>query len=241
MHKNRCIILLRGSGPQKSAGWPPDTPRAPRRRMRAARTSGVSPGRIGTRSWRSTGPVSVPSSTTCTVHPDSVSPASSARRCGSSARVLRQERRVDVQDASAEPLDELGREDAHVTGQADQVGARRREDCEALPLHERADSRTPRGPRRGPAGRGRARSPGRAPRGRRRSPPRSPCPGSLRARRASAMASKLDPRPESRIARRCVISSPRGRGVGIVRSTKEALHAPIHSRDASSSHWLSAP
>src|SRR6185437_8943543 len=39
--------------------------------IRSWRLSGVSPGRTGTRSWRRTGPESTPSSTRCTVAPDS--------------------------------------------------------------------------------------------------------------------------------------------------------------------------
>ena len=46
--------------------------------MRACRVSTVSPGRIGTASWRRTGPVSTPSSTRCTVAPVTVAPAAKA-------------------------------------------------------------------------------------------------------------------------------------------------------------------
>ncbi len=48
--------------------------------MRAASDSSVSPSSTGTAAWMTMGPLSVASSTKCTVHPDTRTPARSACR-----------------------------------------------------------------------------------------------------------------------------------------------------------------
>ena len=63
------------------------------------------------------------SSTKCTVHPATLAPYSSAWACASSTGKRGQKRGMDVQDAVGEGAHKLRREDAHVSGEADQVDA----------------------------------------------------------------------------------------------------------------------
>ena len=83
--------------------------------IRACRVSGVSPGSTGTGSWRSTGPVSIPSSTRCTVAPVS--------RDAGGERVLDRGGRPGTQAGApgarsrrcpGKQLEEAGREQMHV-------------------------------------------------------------------------------------------------------------------------------
>ena len=117
-------------------------------------------------------------------------------------RELRKQRRMDVEDPAAKTADELRRENPHVSREADEIRPRAIENREHLPLPvAAARHRLPvHGVGRQAPG-ARPSEARRTPR-RRRSRPRSRRPGSGPPSTASAIASKLVPRPDSRTARR---------------------------------------
>jgi hypothetical protein len=79
-------------------------------------------GSTGTVSWRMTGRVSRPSSTRCTVTPVVSTPAASASSIASRPG-RRQQRRVHVDDASREAVEERLRQQVHVAGEHDELDA----------------------------------------------------------------------------------------------------------------------
>ena len=148
---------------------PPSAPgaRAPRALIRSCRRASSSPGRTATSRWASTGPVSTPASTTCTVAPVTGAPGGQGVADGVRPGERRQQRGVGVD----QPAAERARATAGPTifmkpGRDDQV---------------RVGARRARRPARGPTRRGRG---GRAPRTRRwagRGGGRAPAPAASRS------------------------------------------------------------
>ena len=124
---------------------------------RRKRLLASSPGRIGTRRCSTIGPVSVPSSTKWTVQPDSFSPASRARRCTSRPGNFGRRAGWMFRIRPRQRATNSGREQAHVTGEADRGPAAPHRGGAASPARARPGPRTAFGPRRSPAARARAR------------------------------------------------------------------------------------
>ena len=91
--------------------------------MRSCSVVGVSSGSTGTRSCASTGPLSTPSSTKCTVAPDSLDAGGELLLDRVRAGEAGQQRGVDVDDRVGEAVEERRCQQVHVAGEHDELDA----------------------------------------------------------------------------------------------------------------------